>query len=142
MAFFIYIRIFIEHSESKRRVLLCLIWVCTVHLCLTKKTLDLYEKSFCLLPYFFVHVRVVQESLMRVIFFLGILRTLACFVSNCSWKNSQFIGIKFTVLPFLPSCWNIRKSILTRMDLDICKVVSQIIGFTCISTRQSSGNNY
>ena len=34
------------------------------------------------------------------------------------------------------------KSILTRMDLDICKVVSQIIGFTCISMRQSSGNNY
>ena len=62
-------------------------------------------------------------------FFLGYFfsRTLACLVSNCSWKNSQFIGIKITVLPFPPSCWNIRKSILTRVDLNICKVVIQII---------------
>ena len=128
----------------RRRVPLCLIWVCTVRLCLTKRTLDLYEKSFCLFPYFVFHVVVVQESLMLAIFFLGYFfsRTLACLASNCSWRNSQFIGIKFTVLPFPPSCWNIRKSILTRMDLDICKVVSQIIRFTCISTRQLSGNNY
>ena len=48
---------------------------------------------------------------MRVIFFLGYFfsRRLACLVSNCSWKKSQFIGIKFTVLPFPPKCWNIRK---------------------------------
>ena len=81
---------------------------------------------------------------MRVIFFLGYFfsRTLACLVSNCSWKNSQFIGIKFTELTFPHVAGTLGKSILTRMDLDICKVVSQIIGFTCISTRQSSGNNY
>ena len=82
---------------------------------------------------------------MRVLFFLGnfFLRTLDCLVSNCSWRNSQFIGNKFTLLPLAPSCWNIRKkSMHTCMDLNICKVVSQIIGFTCISTRQSLGNNY
>ena len=32
------------------------------------------------------------------------LRTLDCLVSNCSWRNSQFIGIKFTLLPLPPSC--------------------------------------
>ena len=79
---------------------------------------------------------------MRVIFFLGIFfsRTLACLVSNCSWKNSQFIAIKFTVTTVSPQvAGTLGKSIPTRMDLDICKVVSQIIGFTCISTRRSSG---
>ena len=49
---------------------------------------------------------------MHVLFFLGIffLRTLDCLVPNCSWRNSWFIGIKFTVLPLPPSCWNIRKT--------------------------------
>ena len=34
-----------------------------------------------------------------------------CLVSNCSWRNFQSIGIKFTVLPFPLSCWNIRKKV-------------------------------
>ena len=72
---------------------------------------------------------------MRALFFLGIffLRTLDCLVSNCSCRNSQFIGIKFNAIPLPPSCWKIRKKVC--MDLNISKVVSQIIGFTCISTR-------
>ena len=48
------------------------------------------------------------------------LRTLDCLVSNCSWRNSRFIGIKFTLLPLLE---HKEKSMRTCMDLNICKVV-------------------
>ena len=33
--------------------------------------------------------------------------------------NSQFIGIKFTVLPFSPSCWNIRKKVSNHVWISI-----------------------
>ena len=54
-------------------------------------------------------------------FFLGIffLRTLDCLVSNCSLRNSQFIGIKFTVLPLPPSCWNMRKKVCVHVWISI-----------------------
>ena len=96
----------------RRRVLLCLIWVCTVCLCLTKRTLDLYERVLPSSLLCFPCPRSVEKP-DACYFFLGYFfsRTLACLVSNCSWKNSQFIGIKFTVLPFPPSCWNIRKKV-------------------------------
>ena len=44
IVFYIFIQISIEHSVSKqqRPILRCLIWVCTVFLCPTKRTLGLY----------------------------------------------------------------------------------------------------
>ena len=54
---------------------------------------------------------------MRVLFFLVLffLRTVDCLVSNCSWRNSEFIGIQFTVQPLPPSCWNIRKKVCVHV---------------------------
>ena len=56
-----------------------------------------------------------------MIFFLGyfFLRTLDCLVSNCNWRNSQFISIKFTLLPLPPSCWNIRKKVCIPVWISI-----------------------
>ena len=57
---------------------------------------------------------------MHVLFFLFFFpRTLDCLVSNCSWRNSQFIDIKFTVLPFPPSSWNIRKKVSIHVCISI-----------------------
>ena len=58
---------------------------------------------------------------MHVLFFLGIffLRTLDNLVSNCSLRNSQFIGIKFTVLPLRPSCWNMREKVCVHVWISI-----------------------
>ena len=58
---------------------------------------------------------------MRVLFFLGYFssRTLDCLVSNCSWMNSHFIGIKLTELPFPPGCWNIRKKVSNHVWISI-----------------------
>ena len=54
-------------------------------------------------------------------FFLGyfFLKTLDCLVSNCSWRNSQFIGIKFTLLPLPTSCWNIREKVCVHVWISI-----------------------
>ena len=86
----------------RHRVLHCLIWVCTVFLCLTKR---LISKQFLPSSLFCFPCPLSMECLMCVLFFLGIFpsRTQDCLVSNCSWGNSQFIDIKFTVLTFPPS---------------------------------------
>ena len=78
-------------------------------------------RIFCLIPYFVFHVRVVYEGLMRFPFFLGyfFLRTLDCLVSNCSRRNSQFIGIKFTLLPLPPSCLNVGKKVCVHVWISI-----------------------
>ena len=86
--------------------------------------LDLYEKRFCLLPYFVFHVRVVDESLMRDIFFLGIFSREHWLV----WY--QIVAGGILSLMALNSLYyrypqvagTLGKRILTRMDLDICKV--------------------
>ena len=58
---------------------------------------------------------------MRVLFswVFFFFRTLDCLVSNCSLRNSQFIGIKFTVLPLPPSCWNMRKKVCVHVWISI-----------------------
>ena len=89
----------------RRRVLLCLIWV-------SHKGRS-PENSFCLLPILCFPCPCSVGKPDACSFFLGFFfsRTLDCLVSNCSWMNSQFIGIKFTVLPSSPSYWNIRKKV-------------------------------
>ena len=101
----------------RRRVLRFLTWVCTVCLCFKTRTLGF-------LPNFLVLCFPCPRSVGRpgaCSFFLGIffLRTLDCLVSNCSLRNSQFIGIKFTVLPLPPSCWYMRKKVCVHVWISI-----------------------
>ena len=85
----------------RRCVLRLLIWVCTICLCFTKRTLGFSPNSLLCFP---CPCSVGRPDACS--FFLGyfFLRTLDCLVSNCSWRNSQFIGIKFTLQPLPPSC--------------------------------------
>ena len=97
-------------------VLQLLIWVCTICLCFTKRTLGFLPNSLLCFP--------CPHSVGRpdvCSFFLGIffLRTLDGLVSNCSWRNSQFIGIKFILLPLPPRCWNIRKKVCLHVWISI-----------------------
>ena len=81
---------------------------------------------------------------MRVIFFFGIFsreHKLVCFQIVARGILS-LLALNAVYCRFPQVAGTLGKSIITRMELDICKVVSQIIEFTCISTRQSSGNNY
>ena len=81
---------------------------------------------------------------MRVIFFLGIFSRehLIVWYKIVAEGILSLLALYSLYYRFPQVAGTLGKSILTRLDLDICKVVSQIIGFTCISTRQSSGNNY
>ena len=81
---------------------------------------------------------------MRVIFFLGIYsrEDKLVWYQIVAGGILSLLTLNLLYYRFPQVAGTIGKIILTRMDLDICKVVSQIIGFTCISTRQSSGNIY
>ena len=99
----------------RRCVLRFLIWVCTVCLCFTKRT----QLACFPCPH---SVERPDDSVMSVLFFSWVfffLRTLDCLVSNCSWRNSQFIGIQFTVLPLPTSCWNTRKKVCVHVWISI-----------------------
>ena len=81
---------------------------------------------------------------MCVIFFLGIFSRdhKIVWYQIVAGRILSLLALNSLYYRFPHVAGTLGKSIPTRMDLDICKVVSQFIGFTCISTRQSSGNNY